>query len=135
MIKEARIGRLSNGKYRVYSRTGKNLGTYTSYSGAKKRLAEVEMFKHMDKKKKRASALLSLMSIYKQAENNPEVTTTYSAFMRELRKNNPKLVPSFMKAFKDAFDRAMDDNLEEAENAALLEAMQTVEVPHDTENV
>lgn len=132
MIKEARIGRLSNGKYRVYSRTGKNLGTYTNYSEAEKRLANVEMFKHMDKKKKRKSALLSFMLICKKAENTTEVTTTYSAFMRELRKDSPELVTNFMKAFKDAFDRAINDNLEEAENTALLEAMQTIEVPDYT---
>ena len=128
MIKEARIGRLSNGKYRVYSRTGKNLGTCNSYTEAKKRLSEVEMFKNMDKKIKRKSTFLSLMMLSKESQTTPEITTTYSAIMRDLRKNNPEMVNSFMKSFKDAFDRAMEENLEEAENAALLEAIQTIEI-------
>src|ERR1700748_2363711 len=105
MIKEARIGRLSNGKYRVYSRTGKNLGTCNSYAEAKKRLSEVEMFKNMDKKIKRKSTFLSLMMLSKESQITPEITTTYSAIMRDLRKNNPEMVNSFMKSFKDAFDR------------------------------
>ena len=33
--------------YRVVSKKGKNLGDAKTKAGAKKRLAEVEMFKHM----------------------------------------------------------------------------------------
>lgn len=133
MIKIARIVRLSNGKYRIYSHNGKNLGTYTSYGSAKKRLAEVEMFKHMDKQK-RTSAFISLMTIYKESQEVIDVTTTYSAVMRDLRKKEPEKVQAFMRSFKDAFDRAVDENLDEAESAALLEAIQiTNEVSDDSD--
>jgi hypothetical protein len=130
MIKNARIGKLSDGRYRVYSHDGKNLGTCTSYEAAKKRLAEVEAFKHMDKSK-RKSAFMSLMNIYSFAEKT-DVITTYSAVMRDLRKNNPDKVKDFMKSFKEAFDRAVDDNLDEAENAALLEAIQKEKLDDST---
>lgn len=36
-------------RYRVVSRTGKNLGTFSSLTKAKKRLAQVEYFKHKKK--------------------------------------------------------------------------------------
>jgi len=42
-----------NGKFVVYSESGKKFGTYDSESKAKQRLAQMEMFKHM---KKTASA-------------------------------------------------------------------------------
>lgn len=38
-------------KYVVKSEDGKNLGTYRTRLGAKRRLAQVEMFKHMKGKK------------------------------------------------------------------------------------
>ena len=49
LIKEATISKLPNGKYRVLSMKGKNLGTYDSHEAAKKRLKQVEYFKHIDK--------------------------------------------------------------------------------------
>lgn len=49
MIKLAFIKKLPNGMFQVCSRTGKNLGKYHSYSAAKKRLNQIEMFKHMEK--------------------------------------------------------------------------------------
>jgi len=36
-------------KFRVVSRTGRNLGTYPSRGEAEKRLAQVEYFKHKKK--------------------------------------------------------------------------------------
>ena|SRR3990167_5266349 len=47
LLKLSYIRQLSSGKWRVYSRNGRNLGTYDSHSAAKKRLAQVEMFKAM----------------------------------------------------------------------------------------
>lgn len=55
-------------------------------------------------------------------QSQTESTTTFSAKMRELRKNNPKQVISFLKSFKSAFEQACDDRLEDAENVALLQA-------------
>lgn len=39
-------------EYKVKSHTGKTLGTYKSKGEAKKRLAQIEMFKHMKAKGK-----------------------------------------------------------------------------------
>jgi hypothetical protein len=41
------IRKLPNGKYRLFSKTGKNLGTFDSIEAAKKHEMEVEMFKKM----------------------------------------------------------------------------------------
>ncbi len=41
-----------DGKFKVVSEEGKNLSKPMSKEDAKKRLAQVEMFKHMDKYKK-----------------------------------------------------------------------------------
>lgn len=40
------IRKLPDGKYRVFSEKGKNMGTYDSLKGAKKRLKDIEFFKH-----------------------------------------------------------------------------------------
>lgn len=40
------IRKLDNGKYRLYSKSGKNLGTYDTRSGAENREREVQYFKH-----------------------------------------------------------------------------------------
>lgn len=42
------IRKLDNGKYRLYSKKGKNLGTYDTRSGAEKREQQVQYFKHMN---------------------------------------------------------------------------------------
>jgi hypothetical protein len=46
------IRKVAPKKWRVVSKSGKNLGETSSLAAAKKRLAEVEMFKHMEKKKR-----------------------------------------------------------------------------------
>ena len=40
------------GKYVVYAETGRRFGTYTSLAAAKKRLQQMEMFKHLGARKK-----------------------------------------------------------------------------------
>ena len=40
------IRKLRNGKYRVYSKRGKNLGTYKTIKMAHNRLKQLEFFKH-----------------------------------------------------------------------------------------
>jgi hypothetical protein len=42
------IRKMENGKYRLYSMSGKNLGTFESLEAAKKHEREVEFFKHRD---------------------------------------------------------------------------------------
>ena len=48
-------------KYQVQSEKGKNLGTYDTKSEAEKRLKQVEMFKHMDKK----ASILTYANVFK----------------------------------------------------------------------
>lgn len=43
------IRKLPSGKYRVYSESGRNMGTYDSKEDAKKRLGQIEYFKNNDK--------------------------------------------------------------------------------------
>lgn len=56
------IGQVGN-KWRVYSKTGKNLGTCDTKAEAEKRLAEVEYFKKK-KRKRRAMLITELIKIY-----------------------------------------------------------------------
>jgi len=51
LVKIAKIRKLPDGRYRVISQKGKNLGTCKSLKGAKHRLRMIEMFKHMKDKK------------------------------------------------------------------------------------
>ena len=53
MLKEAIIRKEKDG-YHVRSEKGKNLGRYDTKEEAEKRLKTIEMFKHMDKNKKKA---------------------------------------------------------------------------------
>ena len=46
MIKLSKIKKLPDGKYRVLSGKGKNLGTFPTFQLAKKRLIQIEYFKH-----------------------------------------------------------------------------------------
>lgn len=55
-----------------------------------------------------------------------EETSTYSAFMRKLNKESPDKVKEFMKVYKDAFDEAMEEELENHQNVALLKAKQEI---------
>lgn len=47
------VKKMPSGKYRVLSEKGKNLGESTTLSKAKKRLQQVEYFKHLNKKRRR----------------------------------------------------------------------------------
>lgn len=121
MIKESKIKKLpGKQKWRVLSEKGRNMGTFDSEEEAKKRLKQVEYFKHLDKKKRKADlALIHLKTA--------EETSTYSAMMRELnKKKDPALREEFMKKFKDAFDKAMEEELEDAQTLALMEAKKSL---------
>ena len=39
------------GEYRVLSESGRNMGTYRTKAEAEKRLRQIEMFKHLKKKR------------------------------------------------------------------------------------
>lgn len=115
LVKIARIRKLPDGRYRVLSQKGKDLGTYKSRKGAEKRLKQVEYFKHLDKSKA-------------DDHGNPiepiDLTDiddfSYSAIMRKLRERaDPAQVQQFLKLFKMQFDRAVKGKLNKPERVAL----------------
>src|SRR5579864_108660 len=116
LVKIARIRKLPDGRYRVLSQTGKDLGTYKSRKGAEKRLKQVEYFKHLDKSK---------------ADDNPhsiDLTDidefSYSAIMRKLReKSSPEQVRQFLQLFKAQFDKAVKGKVNKPDRIALQNAV------------
>lgn len=143
IVKQAIIKKLPNGKYRVESHKGKSLGEYSSKEKAEQRLKQVEMFKHMKKKK----AEESLRDLAKTIDNknilekicyalsvlsgskSPKPHLTYSHVMRELRKNAPKEeMRKFQIEFKKSFDEALYEGLENPEDVALMAALQVIDI-------
>lgn len=103
IIKTAIIRKLPNGKYRVYSHSGRNLGTYNTRDEAKERLRQVEYFKH-----KKASKELEIDSF------------SYSAIMRALNKKaEKKHIDFFIKTYKECFDDLYLNGEEEPEKKCL----------------
>lgn len=100
MIKLSYIRKLPNGRWRVFSEKGKNLGTFNSRELAQKRLKQIEMFKHMNKRKR---ALLNLFDIVKEADIEP----FYSFIMRDKNKIGEEELFSFMSNFKKIFDEEL----------------------------
>lgn len=133
MLKIAYIKEISKGKWRVLSKKGRNLGTYNSKEQAEKRLKQVEFFKHWPfhpiRKKKAVQNLYNKIvlgegsetSVAKATSSLVEATSTFSAEMRELRKNNPEKVMNFLKQFSQSFQNSLREGIENPEQAALLE--------------
>lgn len=91
LIKNAYIRKLPNGKYRVFSEKGRNMGTYDSMSAAKKRLRQIEFFKH-----KKASKTIDMTNID---------SISYSAIIRELNRYGDKeAMNNFLSIYKKCFD-------------------------------
>jgi hypothetical protein len=111
----ARIKQVGN-KWRVLSQKGKNLGTFDSEKAAKKRLKQIEYFKHLDKS--HADDKGSVIDLTKAEE------FAYSAIVRQMRKKaTPKQVRDFLKIYKAEFDRAVKENLKKPEKVALQNAL------------
>lgn len=116
LTKLATIEKLPNGKYRVLSEKGKNLGTFPTRDAAKKRLRQVEYFKHLDKSHADDSeGIIDLTEVDDFA---------YSAIMRKVRsqcsKEQTKL---FLKIFKSCFDAAVKEKIQKPEKVALQNAL------------
>lgn len=110
MVKIAYIRKLPNGKYRVFSEKGRNLGTYDSKEQAKKRLRQIEFFKH-----KKASANIDLSNL----DN-----ITYSSVVRELNKLVDKTaLNDFIGSYKKCFDQLVSSGKENPEEQALPAAL------------
>jgi hypothetical protein len=58
----------------------------------------------------------------------PKADLSYSYVMRKLRKNNPDQVREFQVEFKQAFEDALDQDIESPEDVALMQALQKVGV-------
>lgn len=116
LVKVARVHKLPNGKYRVLSQKGKNLGTFDSERAAKKHLKQVEYFKYLDKS--HAEDDQSVVDLTKAEE------FAYSAIMRQMRRHASKeQVRDFLKLYKAEFDRAVREKLKKPERVALQNSL------------
>ena len=57
----------------------------------------------------------------------PRADLSYTYIMRELRKTDDDKRLVFQKTFKEAFDRALDEDLEDPSQVALMEALEQIE--------
>lgn len=115
LMKFARIRKLPGGRYRVLSEKGKNLGTSNTKSEAKKRLRQVEYFKHNDENKADDEKIIDL----RDADD-----FSYSAIVRKMReKSSKEQVFEFLKMFKTQFDKAVKNKLQKPEKVALQNAL------------
>jgi hypothetical protein len=115
LVKNARIRKLPDGKYRVLSEKGKNLGTSDTKSEAEERLRQVEYFKHRDQNSADDSEEIDL----RDADD-----FSYSAIMRKMReKASKEQVREFLKLFKVQFDKAVKNKLQKPERVALQNAL------------
>lgn len=119
MIKFAFIKKINKNTWRVYSRKGKNLGTFHSLGEAKERLKDVEFFKRKDERLKAYKKAASKENLNHQHH----FSETYSSLLREVNKKQPKKIQLIMKKFKEIFDHALlnDTPVDELENVCLLE--------------
>jgi len=117
-MKVAIIRKLPNGKYRVMSERGKNLGTYKSKDAAKKRLKQVEFFKHLDDNNQAEEKAKQIIDLSEVDE------LSYSALLRQLRKNAPKeCVRLFLQIYNNQFNKAIRDGLQKADSVAMKNAL------------
>jgi hypothetical protein len=117
LVKLAKIRKMPDGRYRVLSQTGKQLGTYRSRAAAEKRLKQVEYFKHLDKSNAEddKSKVIDLTDIDEFA---------YSAIMRKLRhKASPEQVKQFLVLYKNQFDKAVKGKVHKPDRIALQNAV------------
>lgn len=136
LIKQSFIKKMPNGKYRVVSRKGKNLGEYNSKSKAKERLRQVEFFKHKNAEELRGLAKelriqgkdelceYILSKIAKETEAGDIMADlSYSFVMRNLRKSNKEKAKKFQEIFKKTFDEGYAEGIKDFEDVALFEAI------------
>lgn len=121
LISIAKIVKLPNGKYRVLSEKGKNLGTSKTKQEAVKRLREVEFFKHQDSNNAEDTEDLKddkIISLLNATD------FSFSAIMREMRqKASKEQVKEFIILFKTEFDKAIKNKLEKPDKIALQNSL------------
>src|SRR5690606_20011661 len=74
-----------------------------------------------------ASDLLCALAALTDTEM-PRADLTYSSVMRDLRQNNKDSVRKFQVTFKNAFEEAIDEELDNPEQIALMQALQEINV-------
>lgn len=115
LIKVARIRKLPDGKYRVLSEKGKNLGTSNTKGEAEERLRQVEYFKHRDQ---------NSADDFEEIDLRDADDFSYSAIMRKMReKASKEQVRKFLRLFKAQFDKAVKSKLQKPEKVALQNAL------------
>jgi peptidoglycan L-alanyl-D-glutamate endopeptidase CwlK len=101
IVKIAYIRKIPGNKWRVFSEKGRNMGTYNSESAAKKRLRQIEFFKHQnadDHNSAKDGKVINLTDID---------AFTYSAIIRKLRELEVPTLKVFLRLFKIQFDQAV----------------------------
>ena len=73
--------------------------------------------------KKRYRSLFFANEMIKWAAESDD---TYSSALRKLNKENPEKVKKFMKHFKDSFDQAMEEKINNPQNVALIQAKTSI---------
>lgn len=63
--------------------------------------------------------------------DHPRVDLSYSYLMRKLRKGDEERRLKFQKAFKEAFDRALYEDVDEPASLALMVAMKAIDFKED----
>lgn len=90
------IKQISKGKWRVYSKSGRNMGTFSSKKKAKERLRQIEYFKKINKNAESNQEIIDLSRIDE---------LSYSCIVRELRKKyGQDITLEFISDFKGVFD-------------------------------
>lgn len=77
--------------------------------------------------KKLVSDLLCALAAITNTEN-PRADLTYSSVMRHIRNNRKDIVNDFQSYFKQSFEDALDNDLENPEQLALMESLQKFDV-------
>ena len=92
--------RKENGKYIVYSKTtGRKFGTYDTEEAAKKRLRQIEMFKHMKKH--------AMLPIFLSPQASKALKAKISQNLAKSIIKNPNSVDGPWYGFKDSVRKAL----------------------------
>lgn len=146
MIKVAYIKKLPNGKYRVYSESGKNMGTFSSKSEAKNRLKQIEYFKHT-KSNIIGERILKLSSAINSTFDKVERNVFYAILkmagyddewkniIESYAERNPKSFSYMFDGKQKVFIPFNKQNVLDANDKQVIEALQlydySVESPQD----
>lgn len=138
LFKKSYIRQLNDDKFCVYS-SGKKIGTYSTIEQATIELNKlndnseyINTLRKLAKQYKLSNKVelcnnVLLILAKETGLENTNADLSYSYVMRDLRNNYPDKVTLFMKTFKDTFDAAIDDDLEDADSIALLTAIKKID--------